>query len=1182
MSSSNFSAASWGQQKAIERKTVSSTLRDEPLPADVQIAVFRREGEYWSVGPAETPIRLRDSKGLAYIAYLLRHPGTAFHALDLTSGIASEEGERPAAPLALGQVDLERNGFQIGGLGDAGEVLDDQAKRAYRERISELHEELEEAKGLGRAERAEELEAEIDALTHELARAVGLGGRSRRAAAASQRARQAVRKAIKAALDRISQSDAGFGNILSQSIKTGHFCSYHPTAAAPIKSQFAETGSSDRSTSEAPSTSAEPSSMALEFLPFSAAKRTAFVNRENECRAIEAAITDARNGQGSLMMVGGGPGVGKTRLAIQMAEFASRSGFASFIGRCHERQEPIPFLPFVEIIETILARAPSLDAFREQIGGNAPELAQLAPSLRRVFPDIPDPIEVPNPQKRHYIFQSVTEALARVARTRPQLFILDDLQWADESSLALLNHLADHIGQVPLAVIGTYRDEHSEEHSTFARTLEELIRRGVRPLRLSGLSKDSVTRMLEDLSQRRILESLVDAIFEESDGNPFFVEEVYRHLLDEGKIFDSAGRLRTDLKIDEIEVPENVRLILARRLRRFSDQEMRALSAAAVIGRSFSFQLLAAISQIEFDELFAVIEKAQRMGIIVPSAQGPEKPFSFAHELVRQTLLAELSIARRQQLHSRVGAEIERLYPEAFKEHASEIGDHLLKAGSFASRKALVRSLTEAGSAALEAAAFREARQSFRSALSEKSALEPQARAELLLKLAIAERALNHWDSVVANLREALEICFRLGDRKKIAWIVNESTDALFRLGRNQEAIALARRGLDFFGVEVSAERARLFATIGWAYKSVGDYQQAREAMRDGLNLASQLSDPKLEAELLGVRSEIDTAFTHLREAVEDGLLCEQLAGLDLSPWHRARRLFALDLALLHLGRVDEAMRIGDQLEPLAGQLGQFIVVAFCRFTRALVEFGKEPDLGKLEAAFKVALENQRPSIAGAESLFETRRSQLDFFRGDWASAMSHAQVAYRGEVERSFAGYGAGMLFRLMSYAGDRKGALALLDETRALLPDSGRPNEAPSWVLLLMVIEGLVVLGEHSQAGQFYPLVEELIDLGAIELFRISHFSHTIAGVAAGAARRCEAAEEHFRIAMQQAESLPDSLEQAEIRRFHAMMLFVRNSSGDRATAQVLLAEALESYRRIGMPRHAELTRDLLRRTD
>ena len=1156
------------------------TQRSQPMSSDVQIAVFRREGEYWTVGPAETPIRLRDSKGLAYIAYLLRHPGTEFHALDLTSGIGSESEEKSSARLVLGQENLE--GFQIGGLGDAGELLDDEAKRAYRRRLSELREELEEAKGLGKAELADELEAEIDALTKELARGVGLGGRSRRAAAASQRARQAVRKAIKAALDRISQSDPEFGSIFFQSIKTGHFCSYRPRAASPIKWQFAETETSDRSTPDATSTPTEPSSMALEFLPLSAARRTAFVNRENECRAIEAVIADARNGRGSLMMVGGGPGVGKTRLAIQMAEYASRIGFSSFIGRSNERQEPVPFLPFVEIIETMLARAPSPDAFRDQIGCNAAELAQLVPSLRRVFQDIPEPIELPNPQKRHYIFQSVTEALARAARTRPHLFILDDLQWADESTLALLNHLTDHIGRVPLAIIGTYRDEHSEEDSAFARTLEELIRLGVRPLRLSGLSKDSVTRMLDDLSQRRIGESLVDAIFEESDGNPFFVEEVYRHLLDEGKIFDSAGRLRTDLKIDEIDVPENVRLILARRLKRFSDKEMRALSAAAVVGRSFSFQLLAAVSEIEIDELFAAIEKAQRMGIMVPSAQGPEKPFTFAHELVRQALLAEVSIARRQQLHAKVAAALELLDPMSAKERAAEVSDHLVKAGSFADGRKLVRYLTIGGKRALDAAAFREARQSFRSALSEKNALEPQERAELLANLAIAERGLDHWDSVIANLREAMEICYGLGDRKTIAWIVNELTDAFFWLGRYQEAIASARRGLNFFGAEISAERARLFATIGWAYKSVGDYEQAQEAMRDGLNIASQLSDPKLEAELLGVRSEINAAFSRLREAVEDGFLCEQLAGSDLPPWHRARHLFALDYALLNLGRVEEAMKIADQLEPLARKIGHFIYLGFCAFARALIEFGKEPDLVKLEAAFKVALEEQRSSIAGNAALFENRRSQLDFFRGDWASAMSHAQAAYRGEVGGSFAGYGAGMLFRQMSYAGDRNGALALLDETRALLPHSGRPNGAPSWVMLLLMIEGLVVLGEHSQAGQFYPLVQELIDLGAVELFRTSHFVHTVAGLAAGAARQWEAAEDHFRIATRQAESLPDLLEPAAIRRFRALMLLVRDSSGDRARAQVLLAEALESYTRIGMPRHAELTRELLGRTN
>ena len=180
-------------------------------------------------------------------------------------------------------------------------------------------------------------------------------------------------------------------------------------------------------------------------------------------------------------------------------------------------------------------------------------------------------------------------------------------------------------------------------------------------------------------------------IFEESQGYPFFVEEVYRHLVEEGKVFDAAGQFRTDIKIDEIDVPENVRLIIGRRLERLDENEKRALAAAAVIGRSFSFQLLTAISQIDVDELFTVIEKAQRMGIIVPSSEGPETPFTFAHELVRQTLLAGISAPRRQQLHAAVADAIEQLYPGAVNERAGEIADHLLKAGSFADSRKLVR-----------------------------------------------------------------------------------------------------------------------------------------------------------------------------------------------------------------------------------------------------------------------------------------------------------------------------------------------------------------------------------------------------------------------------------------------------------------------------------------------------------
>jgi predicted ATPase len=351
----------------------------------------------------------------------------------------------------------------------------------------------------------------------------------------------------------------------------------------------------------------------LEVSPFSIAERTAFVGRETECSAIRAAIDRALNGQGALVMLwGDGPGVGKTRLAREMSEYASRNGFQCSIGRCYERDEPFPFLPFVEIIENNLAQAGSLDDYRRQLGGNAAELAQLAPSLRRIFPDIPEPVELPPAQQRPYLFQSVSEALARAARIRPQLCILEDLHWADESSLALLIHLANRVAQLPVVIIGTYRSGYSQDNPVLVRTLEELIRIGIRPLKLCGLSKGAVAQMLHGLSQRQAPESLVSLIFDESQGNPFFVEEVYRHLTEEGKVFDAAGQFRTDIQIDEIDVPENVRLIIGRRLERFGENEKRALAAAAVIGRSFSFQLLTAISQIDVDELFTVIERRSR------------------------------------------------------------------------------------------------------------------------------------------------------------------------------------------------------------------------------------------------------------------------------------------------------------------------------------------------------------------------------------------------------------------------------------------------------------------------------------------------------------------------------------------------------------------------------------------
>jgi hypothetical protein len=208
----------------------------------------------------------------------------------------------------------------------------------------------------------------------------------------------------------------------------------------------------------------------------------------------------------------------------------------------------------------------------------------------------------------------------------------------------------------------------------------------------------------------------------------------------------------------------------------------------------------------------------------------------------------------------------------------------------------------------------------------------------------------------------------------------------------------------------------------------------------------------------------------------------------------------------------------------------------------------------------------------------EAQLSLVDLYRGDWAAALSHAQASRRSEPGSSSEGVGSGTLFRQMAYAGDRTGALASFDENRIWMPSEGQKNPRGSWSMLALVIEGLAMLGERLLAAELYPLARELISTGALALWPISRLTRTVAGIAAAAAHEWKAAEDHFQTALQQAESFPNRLEQADIRRFHAMMLIDRAAPGDRKTARRLLSEALETYTQIGMPRHIEMTQTLL----
>jgi class 3 adenylate cyclase len=201
--------------------TSAGTAPSPPAPADPEMR-FRREGEYWTVAFGGKVVRMRDAKGLGYLARLLRHPHHEFHVLDLLAG-GAPRGARTAREDGLAAAPA-----------DAGVVLDEPAKRAYRERIAELEAEIEQARRWNDPERTVRAEGELDALSGELARALGLGGRDRRAASDSERARVSVTKAVRGALRRLGDQHPELGHHLSVAVRTGTFCTYDPDPRMPV------------------------------------------------------------------------------------------------------------------------------------------------------------------------------------------------------------------------------------------------------------------------------------------------------------------------------------------------------------------------------------------------------------------------------------------------------------------------------------------------------------------------------------------------------------------------------------------------------------------------------------------------------------------------------------------------------------------------------------------------------------------------------------------------------------------------------------------------------------------------------------------------------------------------------------------------------------------------------------
>jgi predicted ATPase len=422
------------------------------------------------------------------------------------------------------------------------------------------------------------------------------------------------------------------------------------------------------------------------------------VGREAEKTELRRLMDRAVAGEGGLVLIGGEPGVGKSRLSEELATEAG-GRFRVLVGHCYESGRDVPYMPWVEMIETAMAETPSGE-FRQALGADAPEFARLVPELRRLLPDIPPPIEVPPEQQRRYTFNSIRDYVTRVSRAQPRFYVFEDLHWADEPTLLLLEHLAERLPSIPCLVVGTYRDPPIEISPQLAQTLSRLVRlRRARLMSLARHSEDEVEALLRALSGEAPPAGVRSTIYGETEGNAFFVEEVFRHLAESGRLLDDEGRFRPDIEIGELDVPANVRLVTGQRLERLSETTQQTLGIAAVAGRHVGYELLEAVADVAGDDLIDALDEAERASLIVTRTSGQQEEYWFAHELTRQTFLTRLPAARRRRHHLRVADALERVFSDDLPAQAGTIAQHLVEAGSSADPTKLFGYLVMAGTA---------------------------------------------------------------------------------------------------------------------------------------------------------------------------------------------------------------------------------------------------------------------------------------------------------------------------------------------------------------------------------------------------------------------------------------------------------------------------------------------------
>jgi eukaryotic-like serine/threonine-protein kinase len=882
-----------------------------------------------------------------------------------------------------------------------------------------------------------------------------------------------------------------------------------------------------------------------------------FVGRERELERLREAVDAALGGRGSLQLLVGEPGIGKTRASEELATYAQVSGARVHWGRCREDEGAPSYWPWVQAVRSYVRDADPV-ALAWQLGGGAAEVAQLIPEVAEKL-DIEPATGSDTEEARFRLFDSVTSLLLAAARDRPLVIVLDDLHWADEPSLLLLRFAAREVASSGLLILGTYRDVELGRHHPLARVLGEISGiEGSARIPLRGLGVGAVERYIEMTSGAPSPGGLAEAVQEQTDGNPFFVGEVVRLLASEGKLTGESS-------VAELHIPQGVREVVGRRLDRLSETTNNALRVAAVIGRDFDEELVARVAEQSPEELMAAAKEAIDERLVTDLGGGR---YSFAHALVRDTLYEELSPPKRSALHERTGLALEEVCGANVDERLGELAHHFLAAAPRGDLAKAIDYAKRAGAQDMDQLAYEDAVDVYGQALEVLELMEEPdeaLRCRLLLSLGGAEAKSARVADARAAFERAADSARRLDDNDSLVGAaigIALMSDA----GRLDESLlALLDEALDRIGPERTARRAALLsAKSAEMYWVDNDVAESERLVDEAIEIAREIDSPSTLAAALQRKIFIPAGpdAPRVRLAIADEMvkLGERCGDREAAVRGHAYRLWSL----LELGDIAAADREIGTYVRLADELRMpehTWFTAALRGMRALLD-------GDIEEAERLAQEGRRAGLRAEQAISEqwygiqmiqirsmqgragellpAVRDLAERFPGIPAWRGGQVTLAARSgdlELARRELDLFAAEDFRVFPRDVNWFSAMSLIGEAIALTAATEHAERAYE---LLLPYEGLVVVVARAAACN-----------GPVD---------RVLGLLAKLMGRLDDAERHLRNAVETATRMSDRPGMALSGVYLAETLLERGRDQDREGALELLADVLGNAREMG----------------